>query len=145
MRVPVLNYILKCDLYSNGEVGYHMSNSRSRNRAGSSIEFPSHSNANIFGKALIITFMTLNKDKSLDIYQSISSFSLQHHLGLNFPAFFEVTSKHQTLVTELNLKALVHIHLQSFNCFMHKISIAPKAQIVTGSVPMHWGVCFGTA
>lgn len=95
-------------------------------------------------KASIITFVTLNEDKAWNIYRSISSFLLQHDLGLNFPAYFEVTSKHQTLVTELNLKSLVLIRLQSFKCFMHKISVIPKAQIVTRSVPIHWSVCFST-
>lgn len=86
-----------------------------------------------------------DEDKAWSIYWTVSSFLLQHHLGLNFPAHFEVSIKYQTLVTDLNLKSLVHIHLQSFRCFMHKTSIAPKAQIVTRSAPIHRGVRFSTA
>lgn len=84
------------------------------------------------------------KDKAWNIYWRISSFLLQHHLGLNFPAHFEVSSKHQPLVTELNLKSLMLIHLQSVKCFMQKISTAPKAQAVTRPVPIRTGFCFRT-
>lgn len=85
MCVPVLNYIFKSDLYSNSKVGYYQSNWRSKSRADSGTEFPSHSNTNILENNVI--FSPAKKQRTL-VFLDLKSHCRRLFLRQQNTAFF---------------------------------------------------------